>query len=91
MQSRNPADDSDGLLVLADVDPDKRLTDRERRAVCSLITAAPRMRDELRECASYLELKLQGFRQDYAEDHCIVQSCVRRLAAIRAALVDARS
>jgi hypothetical protein len=27
------------------------------------------------EIRAYLDLKLQGFRQDYSENHCIVQTC----------------
>ena len=66
----------------------------ERRGAgwCSdarLIAAAPEMYAALREAESYAELKLEGFRRDYSEDHAMVQTPLRLLATLRAAIARA--
>ena len=55
----------------------------------SLIAAAPEMLEALREAESYAELKLEGFRRDYSEDHAMVQTPLRLLATLRAAIARA--
>ncbi len=36
--------------------------------------------EALQELRSYADLKLQGHRQDYPEDHCMVQTALRMIA-----------
>jgi len=55
------------------------------KANAPLIAAAPELLALAREFESYLDLKLIGFRREYPEDHCIVQTAVRYLEQARAA------
>lgn len=49
-----------------------------------------RARAALKELRSYADLKLQGHRQDYPEDHCMVQTALRMIALADAALAAAK-
>ncbi len=51
--------------------------------------ASAELLDLAKEFQSYLELKLTGFRQDYPEDHCMVQTAVRYLDQARAVIAKA--
>lgn len=61
----------------------------ERAANARLIAAAPELLDFANQMVQYLELKLIGFRQDYPEDHCIVQTALRYHAQAIAAIAKA--
>jgi hypothetical protein len=51
-----------------------------------LIAAAPDLLDFTKEIRGYLDMKLTGFRQDYPENHCIVETAKRYLAQCDAIL-----
>jgi len=59
-----------------------RLAILEARAIEAIV---PELLTLARDFESYLELKLEGFRREYPEDHCIVQTAVRYLEQARAA------
>ena len=42
------------------------------------------LEDLANELEAYLDLKLDGFRREYPEDHCVVQSAVRLREKVRA-------
>lgn len=52
----------------------------------ALIAAAPALLEFAKEMRGYLDLKLIGFRQDYPENHCIVDTAKRYLAQCDAIL-----
>lgn len=54
-----------------------------------IIAAAPAMYEALRDAKDYAELKLEGFRREYNEDHAMVQTPLRLLETINAALAQA--
>ena len=62
------------------------LSPEEFNALCDVAAAAPALHAFAQDMVGYLEMKLTGFRHDYPEDHCIVQTCLRKLAAARHAL-----
>jgi hypothetical protein len=72
-----------GGLNIADCGPDAEADAR-------LIAAAPELVAFAEGMVGYLEMKLAGFRQDYPEDHCMVQTAIRYLAAGRAVIAKAR-
>ena len=65
------------------------LPEGQALANARLIAAAPELLDLAREFEGYLALKLEGFRREYPEDHCIVQTAVRYQSQARAAIAKA--
>lgn len=56
------------------------LVRRDKPAIAQLIAAAPELFTFAKEMRGYLDLKLSQFRQDYPENHCIVDTAKRYLA-----------
>lgn len=54
-----------------------------------LIAAAPELLEALKEARQYAELKLEGFRREYSEQHAIVQTPLRLIATIDSAIAKA--
>ena len=62
----------------------------ESNANARLIAAAPDMLEALRELRMYADLKLKQHRQDYSEEHCMVQTAIRMIATADAAIAKAQ-
>jgi hypothetical protein len=52
--------------------------------VRELVERTRELREFARDMAGYLQMKLDGFRQDYPEDHCMVQTALAYLEQAKA-------
>ncbi len=48
--------------------------------LCILLAQRNALLEALQELRQYADLKLQGHRQDYPEDHCMIQTALRMIA-----------
>lgn len=60
------------------------------RFICQAVNAHHELVALAKDFESYCELKLIGFRQDYPENHCMVQTAVNYRDQARAALAKAK-
>lgn len=60
-----------------------------QQANARLIAAAPEMLEALKELREYVDLKLQQHRQDYPEQHAMVQTAMRVIALANKAIANA--
>lgn len=78
--------DSHGNFVAMTLAMNEDIADAEDYANALLCAAAPTLLAALRDAENYAELKIEGFRRDYPEDHAMVQRPLRLLATIRDAI-----
>lgn len=78
--SRRRLEEPGGTTLYPIAEANHGWDEREDEANARLIAASPELLEFAKEMRGYLDLKMIGFRDEYPENHCIVDTAKRYLA-----------